>query len=671
MGLYSIKYKELTETIEGNPKYANLKPNQIEQMKEEKSKKLEEFTNVINIIKPFIDMINEEKKKTINTNTNEVRSPRKSRKTSISKSRKSTSNNAAISPKKGEKNKNIIQNEEEFKEENIEEDLKKTPSDDILFNLLKYEIEKDFVKLPKENIEKEIIEYQNKILSIKKEIENCEKIKQESNKPNPKNDSQINNLNQNLENMKSSSIKGFILVDYPSNINQSVLLENYLTGYEDELEKPKTEKNIVLNNISNFFDYKIQPKESTTIKKSGIDFVINLNIEEKDIDKRFQNIKYDPVTDTIYTDLNDENNNKQNLDKKVMERLVNEVPYLNKEKYEFYKEEYKNNISSMKLFYNKFGMYIDNDDDIIVDDNNLKINLKDREIKKCYQQIEFDTSNENEQIQNNTINSEENKNIKNNSPKKNEIKQESTKNNVDENNLNKAINFISEEIINILYKEKDKEGKKLLYLKNQEADNNNDSNEKSSSNRIKFDPNIKINEDKKKKISPNHSAISSKNISSGESIFINSMIKYLDTIIKNISEFNIKYNNQIGKFIYLMNIQKNKIYQKLNQYQTSFKDFLNHKTKKKKLIHVFINKYNDFFEKSNFFESEKAINEFNTDIEEISSDLWLLINEKEKNSIQELNNYKNEGFMQKELEKFHFNIKEIFLIETEKYLFDY
>ena len=112
--------------------------------------------------------------------------------------------------------------------------------------------------------------------------------------------------------MKSSSIKGFISVDYPTNINQSVLLENYLTGYEDELEKPKTEKNIVLNNISNFFDYKIQPKENTTIKKSGIDFVINLNIEEKDIDKRFQNIKYDPVTDIIYTDLNDENNNKQN-----------------------------------------------------------------------------------------------------------------------------------------------------------------------------------------------------------------------------------------------------------------------------------------------------------------------------------------------------------------------
>ena len=146
------------------------------------------------------------------------------------------------------------------------------------------------------------------------------------------------------------------------------------------------------------------------------------------------------------------------------------------------------------------------------------------------------------------------------------------------------------------------------------------------------------------------------------------MTKNLDFILKNTSEFNIKYNNQLGKFIHLMNIQKNKIYQKLNNYQTSFRDFLNHKTKKKKLIRVFIKKYNEFFEKNNFFESEKAINEFNTDIEEVSNDLWLLINQKEKDSIKELSSIKNEGFMQKELEKFHFNIKEIFLIETEKFL---
>ena len=45
-----------------------------------------------------------------------------------------------------------------------------------------------------------------------------------------------------------------------------------------------------------------------------------------------------------------------------------------------------------------------------------------------------------------------------------------------------------------------------------------------------------------------------------------------------------------------------------------------------------------------------------------------MINEKEKNLIKELNNIKNEGFMQKELEKFHFNIKAMFLNETEKFI---
>ena len=52
----------------------------------------------------------------------------------------------------------------------------------------------------------------------------------------------------------------------------------------------------------------------------------------------------------------------------------------------------------------------------------------------------------------------------------------------------------------------------------------------------------------------------------------------------------------------------------------------------------------------------------------MTNSLWLLIYEKEKNSIQELNNIKNDGFMLKELEKFYFNIKELFLIETEKFI---
>ena len=683
---YYIQYKDITEQIEGNPKYNNLKPNQIEQLKEEKNKKKEEFEPIINILKPFIDIINEEKKNKFDLNKNIInkspnKSPKKTRRQSISKDK---NNLMAGSPKKTERNK-LIENEVIFIEENINEDLKKIPSDDILFNLLKYTIEKDFIKQSNEDIEKEIIDSQKKIFEIKKELDNYEKIKAESNKPNPKNDSLINNLNQNLENIKLSSIKGFILVDYPTNINQSILLENYLTGYEDELQKPKSEKNQIIKNTSNFFDYKIKPKENTTIKKAGLDFVINLKTDEKDIEQRFQNIKYDPNTDIIYTDLNEIN------DKKILDRLVDEVPYLNKENMNFYKEEYNNNIMLIKSLYNKFGMNIDNNEDDIIEEEQIKINFNfdsnNKQIKKCFQQIEFDSFIDNnklkkENIDNDNNNNEALKNIKStknsgtNSPRKKTMRQELSKNDIEEKNLKKASDFISDEIINNLYKEKDKSDKILFYSKNPELNNDNNNNtsanpeEKISNPKIRFESDIKINEtseEKKKKNNLGQSTFSSKNFNR-ESLFISSMSNNLDNIIKSISEFNIKYNNNIGKFIYLINIQKNKIYLKLNEYQKNFRDFLNQKTTKKKLIHIFIKKYNEFFEKNNLFENDKAINEFNDDIEEISNDLWLLINEKEKNSVKELNNIKNDGFMQKELEKFNFNINSMFLIETEKFI---
>ena len=659
---YYIQYKEITEIVEGNPKYQNLKQNQIEQIKEEKNKKLEEFQPIINILRPFIDIINSEKNKKhenriinlneINNNENSPKnfgSPKKKRKPSVSRDKKSMKSSAAGSPRK----KNIDKNNESI-EENFSEDLKIIPNDEVLFNLLKYLIEKDFPQKSKEDLEKEIIELKNKEYNLLKEKENYEKIKSESNKPNPKNDGQITNLLKDLENIKKSSIKGFILTDYPSNINQGILLENYLTGYEDELQKPKTEKSIILNNISNFLDYKIIPKENISLKKSGLDFIINIKIKEKDIEERFKSIKYDPVSDTIYTyyELSEDNNNKNNIDKKVIERLIDEVPYLTKENFEFYKDEYRNNIGKIKTMYDKFGMWVNIETKM---DEEIDINFNEKIIKKSYQQIEFDSfKNDTRKIYS------ENKDIKINSPKKNNNNNENKSEidniySIDDKNMNKALNYISNDIIDILYKEKDKLDKNIFYSKNPEFNQE----EKS---RIKFE----LIDEKKKKISRGQSTFSSKNIN--DLLFLKSLTYNIDYFLKNISEFNIKYNQQIGKFIFFLNIQRNKIYQKLNNYQTYFRDYLNHKTTKKKLINMYISKYNEFFEKNNYFENTKVIKEFNNDIEEMTNSLWLLIYEKEKNSIQELNNIKNDGFMLKELEKFYFNIKELFLIETEKFI---
>ena len=663
---YYIEYKNMTEQIEGNPKYKNMKPNQLTQMKEEKEKQLVEFTPILNIIQPFIDSIKEEKRrkkleeeerikkeKELESQINNSNNKGKKKKAQSKNPPKATTNKKA----------NVAEPNTEFEEENINDDLKKIPSDEILFNLLKYQIESDFPKKSKQDNDKEIIEYQTKIFQNLKQIENLQKQKQEATRPNPKDDVAINNLQKDLENMKVNSIKGFILVDYPNNINQSMLLENYLTGYVDETQKPKSEKSKIINSLSNFLDFKIHPKENNTVKKAGIDFIINIVNQEKDVDERFNSKKYDPVTDKIYTksDLSDENKNKQALDKKIIERLVNDVPYLTQENFNYYKDEYNTNIPLMSSLYNKFGMYVEVDSGLENEINILGINFNEKEVKKCFQTIELESLPAEENHEEEDPNNKKAANDKKKNAKKSN---ENLIFEIEEKNKNKVLDFISNEVINWLYKAKDKSDKIIFYSNHPEY-NTNEEND-----RIKFDPDLKVNEinnDKGKKTVKVQSNNSS--LIMGESRISSLVNKNADHVIKHLVHFNEKYKKSLGKFIYLINIQKHGIHKRLNLIQRKFRDFLNHKTNKKKVIHIYVSKYNEFFkDKPSFFLSKKAIEEFSKDIEEINNNIWLLINEKEKESIKELDSIKSSGFIEKELEKFYDNLKELHLVETDRFL---
>ena len=664
---YYIEYKNITEQIEGNPKYKSMKPNQLTQMKEEKEKQLQEFSPILNIIQPFIDLIKEEKRRKKLEEEERIKREKELESqinNSNAKGKKKTKSQNKNPPKTtANKKANDAEHNPEFEEDNINDDLKKIPSDEILFNLLKYQIELDFPKKPKQENEKEIIEYQTKVFQVLKQIENLQKQKQEAARPNPKDDVAINNLQKDLENLKVSSIKGFILVDYPSNINQSMLLENYLTGYVDETQKPKSEKSKIINSLSNFLDFKIHPKENNTVRKAGIDFVINIVNQEKDVDERFNSKKYDPVTDKIYTksDLSDENKNKQALDKKIIERLVNDVPYLTKENFDFYKDEYNTNIPLMTSLYNKFGMYVEVESGLESEINILGIDFNEKEVKKCFQTIEL------ENLPVEEIHEEEDPNNKKapNDKKKNEKKPNMNLIfELEEKNKNKVIDFISNEVINWIYKDKDKSDKIIFYSNHPEY-NVNEEND-----RIKFDPELKVNEinnDRGKKTVKVQSNNSSLIV--GESRISNLVNKNADHVIKQLVNFNEKYKKSLGKFIYLINNQKHGIHKRLNLIQRKFRDFLNHKTNKKKVIHIYVSKYNEFFkEKPSFFLSKKANEEFSKDIEEINNNIWLLINEKEKESIKELDLIKSSGFIEKELEKFYDNLKELNLVETERFI---
>ena len=66
--------------------------------------------------------------------------------------------------------------------------------------------------------------------------------------------------------------------------------------------------------------------------------------------------RYDPITGKIYNENEINNNGKINIDKKIYERLVNEVPDFANDGFENLKNEYNDNWSKIERFYSKFGI---------------------------------------------------------------------------------------------------------------------------------------------------------------------------------------------------------------------------------------------------------------------------------------------------------------------------
>ena len=597
---YYEQYKSISEPIENNPKNKSLKPNQIEQLKKEKENKLKEFEPILQLIQPYIDSINQ----------------------------------------KTEENK---ENDQEKEKQN---DII-FPSDEVLLKIIIYNIEKDFPKLSEEEKKNEIINIQKNISNLVKQKENLEKQIKENKKPNPKDEQFLSNIIKDIQNAKNNSIKGFILVDFPTNINQCNLLEYYLNGYVDETKKPKGEKMINIESINSLIDFNFTPNENNKIKKAGIDFIINIISNEEDNNERFTKIKYDPLNDKIYSgyELNQDIINK---DKKLMERLVDKVPYYTKEHFDYYKKEYIENIEKINLFYNMFGF----SKNIIEMDSNINLlnnENNEKDIYRTYQEIKTEEDNKFESGSINTLSIDEKKEYK---------KELNTNNNKDINMFykkedeikNKIINFINDNIIQILYDEKNENDKKLFYAKFPELNNEEEKD------KIKFEPEYKINEIR--------ATISSKKINKEKYLIDN-----FDTVLSDLKFFNEYYEKHIGKFIHLVKKQKNNIYLRLNLIQKKYRDFLNQTSDKKEIIKIYCDKYNSFFKEfPGGYKSQQVIDEFITDINELNNSLWHLINIKETVSIKELQEIKNSNFIEHELKKFYKNIKELFLLETEKFL---
>ena len=302
------EFKELNEPIENHPKFKTFKPNQIEQMKEEQNKKIEEFLSNNELIKDYL----------------------------------------------------------------VSNDENKKINDDILLKLLIEKIESEFPKKEDEELKNEIIKRQQKLDELITKLEQLKEDNKEAKKPNLKEEQ---NLEKEIETIKNESLIGFIINDFPKTFNQCVILENYLTGYVDPNSLPKPIKDVELDLLSNLIDITYKPKEDNTIIKGGLDFIINLNVNDDVINERLKDIKYDPITGKIYNESEINVNGKVNIDKKIYERLVNDVPDFENGKFNNMKNEYIENLNKIERFYSKFG--IQNED-----------NLEKKDYIHLFQQVE-------------------------------------------------------------------------------------------------------------------------------------------------------------------------------------------------------------------------------------------------------------------------------------------
>ena len=609
---YYSQYKAIMEPIENIPKFKSMKPKQVEQIKKEKEKQIENFEPILKIIKPYIDLLEN----------------------------------------KDEKNK-------------IDNDIY-VPQNEVLLNLLIYKIEKDFPRKSKIEIINEINVKYKKINDILNQIDKIKNNKKEKSNKKEKNIKQnqkddldkISILEDELKNIEIDSVNGFILTDFPSNIIQTKLLESYLTGYVDDLKKPKTLKNKNIQKINNLIDIRYQPSEFKIIKKAGIDYIINLILREEEINNRFNNIKYDPIENKIYSKFEYENI----TNKKIYDRLVNEIPYFNQSIFKYYKQEYEDNISKINLFYNKFGFIPHNESN---HDINMSLyNINDEETKnkiiKVFQSISLNElfqidrdkdkfENTNQQIEINkmkriskklSFNSK--KSSKNN---KMEIKNVTNKENKENEKMtNYLIDFITNKI-KILIKEVNENENQLI----------------KESSKIEVD-NTNINE-ARKVVNKKKSSL----IEKDKLIFTIKMKS--EIIIDEILSLNIYYNDNLKIFMHLFNKQKFDIHKRLNLIQKKFRDYLNRITNKKELVHSYIIKYNNFLSTNKaLFDDEKVKNEFICDIENIKISLWNLLNNKKCESVSELKEIKNCGFIEIELCKFFNRVKDLFLLETKKFI---
>jgi len=582
------EYKKLKEPVESSTKNKNLKPNQLEQLNKEREEKLEQFKPVLEIIKPYLDYLEEYNSSGMNLNLHET---------------------------------------------NFKEDI----LNDIYLNLLLYELNLAFPDdiESKNKLMEEVKSIYQEYLNIKEQIDEIKKKEEESMKElddkNNKNKKVNQNFSKDLEalNKKIETVVqglyiGFIFVNFPKNEIQAKKLENKISGFISEFEKPKDEITEKIFEYENLLDINIKQNNKNLKQISMFDLFVNLNISSEEVDRRFKISKYDPSTNKVY---NMEENPPN--DKKILEKLLPGIPGFDEKKLKEEKLSYEKNKSGICNFYKMMSNGMENNYrniDCMDKSNNNNIN---NNIENSMEKIIFENYCKNLDIINNIINEPK---IADNSEEKH------------------SDNNIEEKVESPIKIEENKEDNK--------EENKNEPNFPKITEETKMtNNNIEKNIIENSNAKPKEAEISINIYNNSEDIF------------NQFELFANDYQNMLTNFIHFLSRQKYHMEFYLTKIQEDFLVYLNRKTDKVSVAKIYCNKYNAIVNsKPHLLNNKRVTDELLKDIEDVAKSIWINIQSKKNDDIKYLTDLKESKKLNLELEKFWEFALKIFENEVKKYL---
>jgi hypothetical protein len=595
-------YNKVTIPIEEQPKYKNAKKNQLEQAKLEIDNLKKDYAYQISLIEPLAK---------------------------------------GLEADKDEKNINI--------------DLKNIPGlpDEKIIDLLIFYIRKDFPMREKTEIGNEIKQRKEKIMKIEKDLENM--AIEEQNKKGKINIKDKERLIKEKEQLIAESYIGFIINDFPKTLAQFKLFEFKCTGFVEELDKQKSEKETETEELLYPLEKIYHPNRKIDDIKSVFNKYCIFNVDESEILNRSNGRMIDETTGIIYHNIY---NPPEEKDKKLMERLkpVTEPTE------EFLKKEVKDyffDIINIKDFIELFRNVYDildikdkNEQNQTLIDNVL-INIIDEYETKYLNALNSTTNVKHlpsgevsttkiKQIQKNTGTPE-------NSGPINEVANTNSNQNEEEKNINTNENVNNQNNNSIINNNSAKNQSKIVL--GRENSMGNLSNKTVFILPVLITPLSKFNK----------RYYEAKKILSLSNLDVHFLNKW--------NQFLSEYKSSILRNIVNLSNIKTQILEETIKIEDEYIQFLNLPSNKRDIIDRFTNKLSAF--RTQFKEIKGhhlVVEEFQKDLTDLTNGIWNIINKKKQEAIEKRKQIMNEGFFEKQIKHFYENIENLFVQETKKFL---